>query len=167
MGDFLKLNQGEVVEANAVAVSAGGADAGKIVKLGAGGKIDASMIDGGIENRSMTASEALSGGDLINIWNDGGTAKMRKADADNGRPTDGFVLQAVADGAVGTVYLEEGVISGLAGLTVGATYWLSTVAGGISNASPNGNNVLSQIVGKALSATELRFRPETAFKQVA
>ena len=166
MGDFLKLNQGEVVEANAVAVSAGGGDAGKIVKLGAGGKIDASMIEGGIENRAMMASEALSAGDLINIWDDAGTAKMRKADADNGRAVDGFVLQAVANGAVGTVYLE-GVISGLAGLTVGATYWLSTVAGAISNASPNGNNVLSQIVGKALSATELRFRPETAFKQVA
>lgn len=167
MGDFLKLISGEMVEANAVAVSTGAGDAGEIVKLGAGGKIHPSMIEGGIENRSMTASEALSGGDLINIWDDAGTAKMRKADADNGRPVDGFVLEAVANGAVGTVYLEEAIISGLAGLTVSATYWLSTVAGAIATASPTGNNVLSQIVGKALSATELRFRPETAIKQVA
>ena len=167
MGDFLKLINGEVSEGNAVDVSAGAADAGKLVKLGAGGKFDASMIEGGIESRSMTASEALSAGDIINIWNDAGTAKMRKADADNGRAVDGFVLQAVGNGASGTVYLEEAVISGYVGLTVGATYWLSTVAGAIVVASPNGNNVLSQIVGKAVSATELRFRPEIAIKQVA
>ena len=167
MGDYLKLTGGRATEANANAVSAGGADAGKLVKLNGSGKIDATMLDGAVENRSMVASEALSAGDVVNIWDDAGTSKMRKADADTDREVDGFVLAAVGSGASGTVYLEEAVITGLSGLTPAATYWLSTTAGALTSTSPTGNNVLSQIVGKALSATELRYRPEPSYKQVA
>lgn len=167
MGDFVKLVGGRLNEANANATSAGAGDAGKMVKLNGAGKIDDTMLPGGIETRSITASEALSAGDVINLWNDAGTLKMRKADADTDRAIDGFVLSSVTSGASGTCYLEEAVITGLSGLTIGATYWLSATAGALTDTAPTGNNVLSQIAGKALSATEFQFRPEAAIKQVA
>lgn len=165
-GDFLKLVNGRPVEGSAVSSSAGAGDSGKVVKLDSSGKIDPTMIPGGVETRTMTASEALSAGDVVNLWNDAGTVKMRKADADADREADGFVLASVSSGASGTVYLEEATITGLSGLTPGALYWLSTTAGSLTDTPPTGANVLSQIVGKALSATEFRFRPESAIKQV-
>lgn len=168
-GKFLTLVNGRQTEEAAINSSAGAGDADKIPKLDAAGKISSTMMPTGIgpETRTLTASEALSAGDLVNFWDDSGTLKMRKADADADRQADGFVLASVSSGASGTVYPEEGVITGLSSLTIGATYWLSATAGGITTTSPTGNNVLSQIVGKALSATELLFKPEAAIKQVA
>lgn len=167
MGDFIRLTNGRLVEANANAASAGSVDAGKLVKLDAGGKIDPTMLPVGPETRSMVASENLSAGDVVNLWNDAGTIKMRRADADNGRAIDGFVVAAVANGATGTVNIEEGVITGLDGLTIGAIYWLSTTAGALTVTAPTGTGVLAQIAGKALSASEFLFKPQAAIEQVA
>lgn len=167
MGDFLKLVAGEVTEANATATSAGASDAGKVIKANGAGVLDPTMLPVGVgsEARSMVAFEVLSAGDVVNYFNDGGTTKMRKADADNGRPADGFVLAAVGAGASGTTYPEQGVITGLAGLSPGATYWLSTAAGALASASPLAP-AASQKLGKALSATEFLFKPEAFIAQV-
>jgi hypothetical protein len=112
MGDYLKLSGGVPTDANANAASAGAADAGKLVKLDAGGKIDPTQMPAGIgaETRVMVASEALAAGDLVNIHSSSG-AKVRKADATSaGKEAHGFVLGAVANGANATVYPEENVI---------------------------------------------------------
>jgi hypothetical protein len=163
MGDYLKLTGGVPTDANANATSAGAADAGKLVKLGADGKLDGTVLPGGIgaETRVIQASEALAAGDLINIHNSTGP-RVRKADAATaGKEAHGFVLQAVASGANATVYPEENVISGLAGLTPGARQFLSATAGARTEAAPSTAGQVAQIIGVALSATEIMFRPET------
>lgn len=169
-GDFLKLVGGVLSEALAIVTTAGAGDAGKIVKTDAAGKLDASLMPDGIaaEQRDLVASEALSAGDLVNVWDDAGTAKMRKADADTiSKKAHGFVKDAVSSGATGKIYPEENVITGLSGLTIGATYFLSQTAGGVTTTAPTGANVISQSVGYALSATELLFRPGSPIVQVA
>ncbi|MEO6361288.1 MAG: hypothetical protein ABIO43_12075 [Sphingomicrobium sp.] len=161
MGDFLKLSGGVPTDANALNASAGAGDAGKLVKLDAAGKIDGTMMPTGVgsETRTITASEALAAGDLINIWNSTG-AKVRKADGNSaGKEAHGFVLAAVANGAAATVYPEENVISGLTGLTPGARMFLGTTAGQSVAVAPSTSGQVAQEIGVALSTTEIMFRP--------
>jgi len=161
MGDYLKLSGGVPTDANANNSSAGAGDADKLVKLDAAGKIHTSMMPAGVgaETRSMTASEALSAGDLVNIHDSSGP-KMRKADATTaGKEAHGFVLSSVSNGASGTMYPEENVISGLTGLTPGARMFLSTTAGLNTATAPSTSGQVVQEIGVALSTTEIMFRP--------
>lgn len=163
MGDYLKLSGGVPADALANATSAGAGDAGKIVKLDAGGKLDPTLMPAGIgaETRTIQASENLAAGDLVNIHDVTGP-RIRKADATvSGKEAHGFVLQAITSGASGTVYPEENVLSGLSGLTPGARQFLSTTAGSRQAAAPSVAGQVCQVIGVALSATEIMFRPET------
>jgi len=111
---------------------------------------------------SVIAGEDLTGNDLINIYNDGGTTKGRKADADNSRPADGWASETVGTGDTIRVFLTATQITGMSGLTPGADYYLSTTAGGVTATAPSSSGNLRQRVGKALSATVLSFeRGET------
>lgn len=108
----------------------------------------------------LTADEAIAAGDFVNIHASSG-AKIRKADAsDDTRPADAFAPAAIAGAASGTVLMPGQVLTGLAGLTPGADYWLSETAGLITATQPTTTGNLVQKVGKALSATELFFSPQ-------
>lgn len=158
----VQLVSGILTEVEAKTASAGAADAGKIVALDAGGKIDTTMMPSGIgsDSKTMTASEAISAGDIVNVHDSSG-AKVRKADAANSsKLAVGFAPSAISNGASGTVNFE-GTITGLSGLTIGATYYLSTTAGGITATAPTGSGNAVQKVGVAISATELSFEPGT------
>lgn len=159
---FLARVGGKFKQLQALVQSTGTADAGKLVALGDDGRLDESLMPPGIgvEVDIIPASEALVAGDFVNIWTDAGVAKVRKADNANGRVADGFVRTSVTSSADAAVYPLDGVNSNLTGLTPGADYWLGT-AGGVTDAPlvetdvANANKV-SQYLGKALSATELR-----------
>jgi hypothetical protein len=145
--------------------SAGAGDAGKGVALGPDGKLDPSLFPSSIGSPVFTyvASETLAAGDLVNLWNDAGTVKMRKADASVAtKQAHGYVKSAVTSGASGSAYSEfGGVITGLSGLTGGSDYFLSaTIPGGVTTAIPTTANTLVQLIGVAKSATELYFNPE-------
>lgn len=62
---------GDLAEVASVNSSAGAGDANKIVALNSSGKLDNTMLPESGEY-SMTASEALSAGDLINVHNSSG-----------------------------------------------------------------------------------------------
>jgi len=97
---FLKNNSGVITEEAAVDSSSGAGDAGKIPALDSAGKLNANMMPTGvdIEVSTITASEDLSGGDFVNVWESTG-AKARKADATTaGKEATGFVLAAVTSG---------------------------------------------------------------------
>lgn len=161
MGDYIKLLAGVPSDANALAASAGAADAGKIPKLDGTGKIDSTMMPAGVgaETRVIVASEALAAGDLVNIHSSTG-AKVRKADATTaGKEAHGFVLASVASAGNATVYPEENVISGLTGLTPGTRMFLSATAGLNTATAPATTGQVVQDIGVALSATEILFRP--------
>ena len=145
---------------NAIATSTGASDAGKLPELDGTGRLDQSFLPVGIgaDTASVTASEALSAGDLVNIWNSTG-AKARKADATTqGKEAHGFVLSAVSNGAQATVYFE-GTNSSVTGLTPGVQY-LHTTAGQATNTAPSATGNVVQRVGFAVSATAMNFQSQ-------
>jgi hypothetical protein len=162
-GKYVDLVNGVLTQKPGLVASGGAGDANKLVSTGSDGLLDASIMPPGIGStaRTMTTSEALSAGDLINVHNSSGP-KVRKADATTaGKEADGFVLTSAGSGASVTVYPTESVLSGLSGLTPGALQFLSTTAGARTETAPSGSGQVAQQVGKALSATEMVFRPQT------
>ena len=146
----------------AITTSVGVGDASKVIATNATGKIDLSFFPAGIEVsvENITASEALSSGDFVNIYDDAGTRKVRKASASAATPraAGGFVTTGVATGASADVY-TVGENDQLTGLIPGARYFLSDNTAGTVEATPDtlttGN--LIQMIGYALSTTSLRF----------
>lgn len=164
-GDAAKvpqLNGSGVLDAtivNSTTSSAGAGDAAKVVALDSAGRIDSSMMPVGIgaDTATIVASESLAAGDFVNIWDDAGTAKVRKADATTaGKEADGFVLAAVSSAANATVYFE-GQNTQLTSLTRGARYFLSTTAGGVTTTAPSSSGNVVQYLGKAISTTAIAF----------
>jgi hypothetical protein len=156
---YLKNNSGQLAEVEATAVSTGATEAGKILALDGSGKLDVSVLPSGLGATTKVAAttENLSSGEIVNLFNDSGTVKARKADASNGRRAHGFVLAATTSPANATVYLD-GTITGLTGLTPGAAYYLSgATAGAVTATAPTTASYISQEVGIALSSTELNF----------
>ena len=162
-GKIVALNTNGVLAAsivNSVTSSAGSGDTGKVVALDGSGKIDSTMMPTGVgaDTAAITASEALSAGDLVNIHNSSG-AKARKADATTaGKEAHGFVLASVSNGATATVYFE-GTNTSVTSLTPGV-YYLSTTAGGVSATAPSSSGNVVQRVGFATSATALNFQSQ-------
>ena len=106
---FIRLVGGVLTEIFGVQTSAGAANAGDLVSLDDSGRIDGSMMPVGIgaDTSNVVASEALAAGDFVNVWNDAGAFKVRKADATTaGKEAHGFVLAAVASAGTATVYFE-------------------------------------------------------------
>lgn len=126
------------------------------------GRLDVSWMPVGVgaEIRLAVASEALTAGNFVNLYNNAGALTVRKADATtNGKPAHGFVLANVLLAGTATIYGLSNANTQLAGLTIGGEYYLSTTPGGvIINASftPVTGNIV-QPLGLATSATELTF----------
>lgn len=156
---YIKLSGGSLAEEASANSSAGVPDANKIVALDAAGKLDGSMMPVGIgaDVKIMVGGENLAAGDFVNVWNDAGTVKARKADASTNKPADGFVIAAVTSGQNAIVYFE-GTNNQLTGLTGGSVYFLSrTAPGGVTATAPGTAGDVVQKVGKAVSATEINF----------
>jgi len=155
---YLKNNGGSLAEVEGIITSAGAGDAGKIPALDAAGLLAANMMPTGIaaDTIPIASSENLAAGDLVNIYNDAGTARCRKADATTvGKEAYGFVLAAVTSPANASVY-REGNNTQVTGLTPGLQF-LSTTAGLATNTAPSASGNIVQRVGVASSATNLNF----------
>ncbi len=132
-----------------------------IIATGPDGKIDISFMPSGIgpDTTQIVASEALSAGNLVNIYNNAGTANCRKADGSTtGKVAHGFVLAAVAGTATATVYLA-GLNTAVTGLTSGPQFLSDTTPGASIAAAPTTAGHTVQKVGVAVSATALQFDP--------
>lgn len=167
-GRFLTEENGEIKEERAINVSAGGADVDKIARLDGAGKFDITMMPAGIgeDSISLATFEDLSAGDWVNVFDDSGTVKLRKADATTvGKDATGFVKVASTAPAVNTIVFE-GVNAANAGLTLGVTYWLSTTAGGETTTAPSASGNIVQKVGRSLSLTEIAFEPSNPIEKV-
>lgn len=158
MAKYLTNSAGTLTEVAGLATSAGAGDSGKLPQLDGSGRLDNSFMPSGIgaDTVVITASEALSAGDLVNVWNSTG-AKVRKADASTaGKEAHGFVLAAVANAAAATVYFE-GTNSQVTGLTPGVQY-LSTTPGATTGTAPSASGNVVQRIGFATSATAVNFQ---------
>ena len=106
---------------------------------------------------SIQASESLAAGDFVRIHNSGG-ARVRRADnttASGDGCADGFVLAAVTSGGMADVYFD-GRNDQLSGLSIGDTYVLSTAGDVVAISTlPAASGTILQVVGTAISATEL------------
>lgn len=146
---------------NAKANSVGAGDAGKLPSLDASGRLDTSFMPVGLgaDTASIVASEILSAGDLVNIFNNAGTANVRKADATTaGKDAHGFVLAGFAAAATALVFFE-GSNTSVTTRTPGVQF-LATVAGGTTITAPTGVGNVVQRVGFATSATSINFQSQ-------
>ncbi|MEE8629069.1 hypothetical protein [Methylobacterium ajmalii] len=145
-----------------VVVSTGAANDGDIPALDATGRLHTSVmpVGYGADTKVVVASEALSAGNLVNLYDNAGTINVRKADASvEGKECNGFVLAAVVQGGNATVYFSR-LITGLSGLTDGARYYLATTPGGLTATPVTGVGTVDQYIGKATSTSELTFEPD-------
>lgn len=157
---FLTVVNGTTTLTQAVTTSAGVADANKIPSLDTNGTLSPTFLPTGVELQTVVlpTSENLASGDFVNIFEDSGTTKARKADASNGREARGYVLAAVTSPADATIYLT-GRNTAVTGATVGPLYLSATTPGGFSPTQPAtpGANVILQPLGHALSPTSILF----------
>jgi hypothetical protein len=162
-GRIPALNAGGVLDPtllNATVSSGGVSAAGKLAQLDGAGRLDTTVLPVGIgpDTAAITASEALNAGDLINIWDNGGAAGIRKADASAlGKEAHGFVLASVASGATGTVYFE-GTNNQLSGLTPGVQFLSASTPGHVNTVAPTGAGKVVQRVGFATDASSMNFQ---------
>ena len=157
-GKLAALNASGILDDTIINASVTSA-ANKIAKLDASGKLDATVMPVGIgaDTAIIVASEALAAGDLVNIWNNAGTANVRKADASTaGKEAHGFVLAGFASSASATVYFE-GTNNQCTGLTPGVQFLSGATAGKTVNAAPTGAGKVVQRCGFAVSATTMNF----------
>jgi hypothetical protein len=152
---LIKLNtDGSQIEYSGKSVSAGAGDSGEFVILAATGKIDPSVLPNGVgaDATTGTAGEALNAGDIVYISN---TGTVLKADATTpAKQARGYVLVAVANAAVATVFFDESNTA-VTGLTPGATYYLSATPGLVTATPPITTGQIVQQIGFATSATSL------------
>ena len=157
MQKFITLVNGVQKLVNAgVDVSTGVSDAGKAVVLKSDGTIDSTMMPTGIgaDIKLIIASEAISAGKFVNIYDNAGVATVRQADATvAGKEAHGFLVSSVAQGANATVYFE-GNNNSVTGATAGNVY-LATTAGGFTSTPPSATGNIVQRVGVATSATSI------------
>ena len=159
---FLTFLSNKIQLVTAIASSAGAGDANKIVATGGDGKLDSTLMPTGIgaDTQTVVASENLSAGDWVNVYDNGGTPNVRKADANPERACTGFVLSSVTSAANATVY-RSGTNTGRTGLTVGTYYYLSATAGGETATAPTTSGDVIQGLGFAATSSSIAFQPTT------
>ena len=139
-----------------VTTSSGATDAGKAAVLNAAGFLDETLFAPGFgaDAVMIIASENLTAGDFVNVWNDAGAFKVRKADATTyGKQAMGFVAASALAGVAAKVTFE-GTNSSVAGVTAGNVF-LSTTAGGFTATAPTATGNVVQKIGIGVSATSI------------
>jgi hypothetical protein len=105
--------------------------------------------------RNRTAGAALAGGDLV-CFNSSGAVILADADA-VATQAIGAVLQDYDSGDTGVCIYKEFVRDDQTGLTDGGRVYLSGTAGGFTQTAPSGAADVLQVVGTAISDTEIAF----------
>ena len=154
---FLSIGaDGRDTEIEAPAASTGVANAGDIPALDSTGRLDPSFMPIGVgpDVANLETTENLTPGKYVNIFNSGGTPKVRLADNSNDRPAHGFVKDTVLTGANVNVFFE-GPNLNVTGRTPGARQFLGT-AGAPTETRPTAPSALIvQFLGIAVSTTAI------------
>jgi hypothetical protein len=132
--------------------------AGEVQQLQAGDTLGIVSETGQL---SLTNSDAAAAviGELFYIF---GSDSVKKAKADAAATAEAVAMAtaAIAAGATG-IFQFDGVVTGLSGLTPGATYYLSAAtAGAMTTTAPSTVGQYVTRLGKAISATEFMLKPE-------
>lgn len=117
------------------------------------------LLSGNLQRLYVTAAENLDYGMTINLFNDTGVLKARKADAsDDTRPCDGFWNTAgtILLGDVGEMALYSGVVT-VIGVSPGERLWLDTIAGSYTNGPPAVSGNIIQYLGVGIEINKFAF----------
>lgn len=129
---------------------------------GSGGLSAAALIAAllGVLSQSAIASEAITAGDFVNLYNNGGVFSMRRAIAnDQTKFAHGFSAAAVAPGATGAACLFGLNTHAIPGANA-SEVWLSDVTpGGYLTAPPANAGSLIQPLGAAVAGSGIFFTP--------
>lgn len=161
---YLGIENGRRVEK--IAGTTGGAtDANKMVAYDINGQLPVGAFPNGFgpDNNTFVASEALSSGAWVNIYSNAGVPTIRNATANAGAPLEayGYVTNAVASGATGTVFFDD-KNTGVSGQTIGQQWLSATTPGANTPTPPTGAGVYSQFLGVAISPTAIHASIERA-----
>jgi hypothetical protein len=153
---YRTLDAGREKMVEATVVSTGVSEAGDIVALGTNGKLDESVLPAGIgaDVKVILATENITAGRYVNIYNNAGTPNCRLADSTNDRPAHGFVKDAVTSGNNATIYFE-GSNDDLSGLTPGARQYLSAAGAATATVPSTPTDTILQLLGIAVDATTI------------
>ena len=149
---------GKLIEVQPITVSTGASDATKIVQTDSNGRFDVSLLPVGVgaEVSIVPSFENLTAGNFVNLFNNAGAVNSRKADATtNSKNAHGFTLAGVVAPASSTIYGISTKNIALSGLTLGADYWLATIAGGVTTTAPQATGNYVQELGTSESATAM------------
>ena len=154
-------NAGGFTEVESTATGGAG-KANQIPALDLSGRLDPTMMPTGVgaETSSIVAFGDVAAGDFVNVFNDSGNARVRKADASSATaPAHGFVLEAALSGETATVYWG-GLNNAVTGVTVGPHY-LHTTPGASNHVAPSGSGQIVQKIGVAVANNVIYFEPQT------
>lgn len=160
---FIQNVSGGFAEKEARVTSTGAVDSGAIIALDSTGRLDQSVMPTGIGADTITAiaSESITAGNIVNLWDDAGTLSVRKADSSNGRRACGFVKESKSTGQSVSVFME-GSITNVTSVVPGQPYFLSEVtAGEITDTAPTTSGYMSQEIGYGTSTSSVSFEPQT------
>lgn len=120
-------------------------------------RVALSTLFAAVAGVSFTAAAAvtIAAARLCYVKSDG-TVALADATAE-GKECMCFTKAAVAAGNTGTFYIS-GVVTGLAGLTAGLPYYMTTTPGVIGAVPSTTGNVVQQI-GRAIMADSVLFQP--------
>ncbi len=107
----------------------------------------------------VIASEPLTAGDWVSLWDSGGDARVRKSDhASLDKEVDGYVLVGVASGAVAEVF-TSGMNTAVVGQQLGPVF---AAAAGAGAASAGAGAAFAQRIGTAVRPDAVVFSRGTA-----
>lgn len=160
---YQTLQAGREKMIEATVVSTGVSQAGDIVALGTDGKLDLSVMPTGIgaDVKVLEATEVLTAGKYVNIYDDAGTAKVRLADATNDRPAHGFVKSPFAVGENATIYFE-GENNDLSAIVAGVRYYLGASGAATATVPALPAAVIHQFLGVGIATDSVNTDIEDA-----
>lgn len=101
---------------------------------------------------TLTASQSIAAGTFINIFDDSGVSRIRRADATLGYRAHGFVKTAYSVGQVASIY-QSGLLTIPSTINIGSEYFLS--ASGLVTSAPNIGWEFAQRLGVGVGSTSL------------
>lgn len=109
----------------------------------------------------VPAFEDMTAGMMVNLFSDAGVLKARKASASSVTTiAHAILVDTVTAGASCHLNLFQSITAAVIGLTTGERYYLSTVAGLVTNTVPVTSGTVRQPVGIALGEEIFAFNVE-------
>lgn len=106
----------------------------------------------------ILAAADIAAGDLVNVYNNAGTANVVPADNTSSTTfANGVALSAISNTTSGTITFGAVKVTGLSGLTPGQLF-LDT-AGGVTSTAPSSSGDVVQPVGLAITSSVAIFNP--------